>query len=271
VSAAAVPAQLLPSRKFHRSVAAALLLVVCWLLFIWLSDVDWAGLTDTRGLVILTRDIFPPNFSILWRSWDLYHSLSETVAMAFLGSLAGCFAAAVCAFFAARNTSPNAPLRLAARGVLSVIRSIPPFVVVLFFLIAVGIGPFAGMLSIFVSSIGIFGKFFADAIEQVNQSVTDAMGAIGAGRLQVICYGILPQVKPAFIATLLYAFDVNLRLAIALGIFGGGGMGFQLELASRVLRYHDMLAYTLFVIVLITLTERISDALRRRILNQDLH
>jgi phosphonate transport system permease protein len=70
---------------------------------------------------------------------------------------------------------------------------------------------------------------------------------------------------------LFYAFDINLRLAITLGIFGGGGMGFQLELASKILRYHDMLAYALFVIVLITLMERISDALRRRILKQDLH
>jgi phosphonate transport system permease protein len=271
MSAAVVPSHLLPSRKFRRAIGAALLIVLSWALFIWLSDVDWAELTDTRGLGILIRDILPPNFSILWSGWDLYRSLAETLAMAFLGSFGGCLAAAVCAFFAARNTTPNAPFRVASRALLAGIRSTPPFVVILFFLIVVGIGPFAGMLSIFVSSIGIFGKFFSDAIEQINQSVAEAMGAIGAGRLQVIRYGVWPQVKPAFIATLFYAFDINLRLAITLGIFGGGGIGFQLELASKILRYHDMLAYALFVIVLITLMERISDALRRRILKQDLH
>lgn len=129
----------------------------------------------------------------------------------------------------------------------------------MFFLIAVGIGPFAGVLAVYVSSVGIFGNLFADTIEEINKAITEGMDAAGASWPQIVQYGVWAQVKPSFIANTFYAFDVNLRVSIILGVFGGGGLGLQPELASRVLRYHDMLAYALFVIVLITLMERISD------------
>ena len=87
--------------------------------------------------------------------------------------------------------------------------------------------------------------------------------------MQVIRYSIIPQVLPAFIASLLYAFDVSMRAAIGLGIFGGGGMGFKLQLAEKVLHYKDVTAYVSIIIVLVILTEKLSDYLRRKILGDE--
>ena len=267
MSAPAIPTQLLPSHQFRARflwVFSAALLFIPLLAF---SKVDWSVLLSAvQSANTLFDQMVPPNFQVLWKDRQLYSSLGETLSMAFLGTVCGCSIAAVFALLAAQNTSPHGSVRLATRSLLGLLRSTPAFVVVLFFLVAVGIGPFAAMLSILVESIGIFGKLFADTIEQIDESITEAVGAIGASRLQVIRYGVLPQIIPAFTATLFYAFDVNLRTAIALGVFGGGGIGFQLTLASHVLHYRDMLAYAFFIIVLITSMERISDALRRKIL-----
>jgi phosphonate transport system permease protein len=123
------------------------------------------------------------------------------------------------------------------------------------------------MIALAVGSIGLFGKLFADAIEQVDPGPCESVASVGATRLQVIRYAIIPQVLPSVVANGFYAFDVNLRAAIALGVYGGGGIGFELQLAMKVLRYPDVLALILFIIVLITGMERVSDFVRRRILS----
>jgi phosphonate transport system permease protein len=95
------------------------------------------------------------------------------------------------------------------------------------------------------------------------------VASVGANPLQVIRYAVIPQVLPSVVANGFYAFDVNMRAAIALGVYGGGGIGFELQLAMKVLRYPDVLALILLVIVLITGMERISDLIRRSLLRSD--
>jgi phosphonate transport system permease protein len=106
---------------------------------------------------------------------------------------------------------------------------------------------------------------FADAIEQVDPAPGDAIAAAGASKLQVIRYAIVPQVAPSIVANVFYAFDVNLRAAVALGVFGGGGIGFELNVARSVLRYRDMLSCLILIMVLINLMERIADLLRKKL------
>jgi len=264
----AVPRNLLPSRRL-RNTCLGLCLVLLSVLLLVLTGVlsvnPLDALPDSSNLLRLAREIFPPSLKVLWKE-NLASSLLETVSMAFLGSLGGGLIALVLAFFASRNVSPHPVIRLAVRSLLALERSTPNFVVLLVLLVALGIGPFAGMLSLLVGSIGMFGKLFADAIEQVDRDILESIQSVGSTRLQQIRYAILPQVAPSFIANWFYAFDVNLRAAIALGVFGGGGIGFQLHVASRVLRYHDVLAYSLLIVVLIKGMEKISDFVRRQIL-----
>jgi phosphonate transport system permease protein len=264
-----VPIGILPSRKF-RTMALSVLVTALVLIGLVLSlGVDTSTMsTDLHSIRELADDMFPPNIPLLWEKSGLMRSLVETVSMAFLGTVFGGCVALVLAFLAATNTSPSPVLRFVVRGLLAAERSLPNFIVLLVLLIAVGIGPFAGMLSLSIGSIGMFGKLFADAIEQADKGIIESIQSVGSTRLQLIRYAILPQVAPSFIANIFYAFDVNLRAAIPLGVFGGGGIGFELNFADRLLHYKDMLAYTLVILVLITGMERASDWIRKRVLTQ---
>lgn len=223
--------------------------------------------TDFHYLVRLAQEMMPPRLELLWTKPSLYTSVAETIAMAFLGTLGGGAIALLLALAAAHNTTPHVHLRTTVRFGFGLERATPNFIVLLVLLIAVGFGPFAGMLALVVGSLGMFGKLFADAIEQVESAPLDALATTGATRWQVIRYGVVPQVLPSVVANWFYAFDVNLRAAIALGVYGGGGLGFELQLAMKVLRYRDVLALVLLIVVLVTLMERVSDFLRRRLIH----
>lgn len=210
----------------------------------------------------------PPNIPLLWTDKTIGMAVLETLSMAFLGTLFGGGAGMMLAFLAAENTMPLRLVRTLVRLFLSVERVIPPLFVILVFVVAIGLGPFAGALTLIVSTIGTFGQLFTEIIENTESAPADAVYSAGASRVQVVRYVILPQVLPSFTANLFYAFDINIRAAIGLGIFGGGGVGFQLFQAMRVLHYRDALALILLTVALIVTTEKCSDALRSRLLSR---
>lgn len=257
----------LPSQKLRkRATIFSILSIVIVALSIILKLNPLLFFTDGHHLINLLGEMLPPNIEILWQKKNIFSSILETMAMAFLGTVGGCFFALVIGFLSASNTAPGKFVRFIFRGIMSIERVIPKLVIILVFVIAVGLGPFAGMLTLTIGTIGMFGKLFADAIEEVDTEPIEATYATGASKLQVIKYCIIPQVLPSFIANIFYAFDVNLRSAIGLGIFGGGGIGFEIHMAMKMLRYKDALALILFTIVLISVFEMISDYLRSKIL-----
>jgi phosphonate transport system permease protein len=264
-----LPPGALPSRKLLRLVLMLLAtaVVIC-LLFSYLDLSPSSFVVDFRFIVDLLQQMFPPNIALLWTKRSIFLSLVETLSMAFLGTVFGGALALFLAFFAATNTTPNPLVRIVVRTLLVMNRSVPPLIVILVLLIAVGIGPFAGMLALVFGSVGMYGKFFADTIEQADKGTMESVESLGSTRLQTIRYAVLPQVMPSFVANLFYAFDYNLRAAIPLGIFGGGGIGFELAFANGLLHYKDVLAYTILIVVMITAMERISDWVRRGIITQ---
>jgi len=222
--------------------------------------------TEFHYVIDLTKSMTPPNFPLLWRDSTIAMALLETLSMAFLGTLFGGILAISLAFVAAENTNPFRWVRGLVKLILSLVRVIPSLIVILIVIAAVGLGPFAGMLTLVFSTVGTFGQLFTDIIENTEEAAADAVFATGADRWQVIRYVILPQVLPSFTANLFYAYDINMRTAIGLGIFGGGGVGFQLFQAMRLLHYRDALALICLTMVLIILTEKMSDTLRARML-----
>ncbi len=264
----AAPAYVPPSAQFRRRLLWLGGLVAFLVLGgIYLKFKPWMLFTDFHHLVRLGQEMIPPNVALLWNKPALFKTIGETVAMSFLGTLVGGAAAFALAFVASRNTTPHPVVRAITRLFFGLERATPNFVVLLILFIAFGYGPFAAMIALAIGSVGLFGKLFADAIEQVDPCPCESVASVGATRLQVIRYAIIPQVLPSVVANGFYAFDVNLRAAIALGVYGGGGIGFELQLAMKVLRYPDVLALILFIIVLITVMERVSDLIRRRMLS----
>ena len=270
IAVVAVPPYVPPSVHFRRRMAG-FAAIVAFLVGsgVFLGFKPWLLITDFNYIVKLAGEMVPPNLAMLWEKTSLRASVAETVAMAFLGTLVGGCAALGLAFFAAANTAPHPAVRTAVRALFQFERATPNLITALVLLVAVGFGPFAGLLALTFGSLGMFGKLFADAIEQVDAGPTEAVISVGASRWQVIRFAILPQVLPSVVGNAFYAFDVNLRLAIALGIYGAGGLGFELQLAMKVLRYPDVLALVLLIVVLITAMERVSDFVRRRLIGAD--
>jgi phosphonate transport system permease protein len=264
-----VPADVLPSRRlrlrFLYLLAGGATTI---LLFAYLGLTPSSFIVDFRFVADLAHQMLPPNIALFWTKSAILLSLIETLSMAFLGTIFGGALALFLAFFAATNISPHPLIRIAARTLLVMNRSVPNLIVILVLLIAVGIGPFAGMLALTFGSVGMYGKFFADSIEQSDKGMLESVESVGSTRLQTIRFAVLPQVMPSLVANMFYAFDYNLRAAIPLGIFGGGGIGFELAFANGLLHYKDVLAYTILIVVMINGMERISDWVRRGIITQ---
>lgn len=213
---------------------------------------------------------WPPNVSLLWERPQLYASIMTTLCAAFLGTLMGGLSALGLAVLMASNTTPHPWLRFALQTVLGIQRAVPTFVIMLMMQVAVGIGTFSTVLALVAGTVGMFGKLFAEDLETVDRGPVDAVAALGANRMQRIQFAILPAAKPSLLAHGLYAFDINIRMAIALGVFGGGGIGFEFYLSQKLLRHDDMLALALAILLLVAVTEKVSNLARRRILSDGL-
>jgi len=259
----------LPSKKYKRKVtvfSAALIIVSIACVYMGFNPIGI--FTEFHFVRDLLGEMFMPNYKVLWNNSSIGFSIVQTLSMAFLGTLYGGIIAIILAFLAALNTMPLKIVRVITRFTLSLVRVVPILVVILIFVIAVGPGTFAGLLTLVITTIGTFGKLFAEIIENTENPPAEAIFSVGASRLQVIRYSIIPQILPSFIANLLYAFDINMRAAIGLGIFGGGGIGFELYMATHVLHYKDVTALISLIIVLVILVEKLSDYLRRKILGE---
>ncbi|MCR8931081.1 MULTISPECIES: phosphonate ABC transporter, permease protein PhnE [unclassified Pseudomonas] len=202
----------------------------------------------------------PPDLSILPR---LLAPAVETLQIAIWGTLLGVLMAMPLSILAARNLSRNRLVFHATRQFLNITRSINELILALAFVSAVGLGPFPGVLALALHGMGMLGKFFAESIEEIDQGPIEALQATGARPLQVIVFGVLPQVITAWIAVVLYRFEVNLRSATVLGMVGAGGLGFELVSSLKLFKYQE----TATCIIVITLMVIIADALSGRLRN----
>lgn len=248
------------------------LLVVVLSLLLWggavVCQVDLAILVSgiPKGIDLL-RQMFPPEWSAFP---ELIRPALETVQIAFVGTVFGAALSFIISLFAAHNVTPNRVLREIARGILSVERALPDLIIALFFVAIVGLGPFPGVMALTVSSIGMLGKLFADAIEEIDPKPLEALVAVGATKLQVIRYAVLPQVLPSLIANSLYRFDVNIRMSVFIGVVGAGGIGFELLLAMQLLEFQKAFSAIIIIFVLVLLCEKLSNALRKRIIGEEV-
>lgn len=197
---------------------------------------------------------------------QLAEKMLETIEMAILATLIAAIFSLPIGFLAARNATPHPLMGQVMRDLLSFFRALPELVWALVFVSAMGLGPFPGILAIAVVSIGFMAKFFAEAIEVVNQGAIEGVRATGAGWFQVRYFAIFPQALPDFVGTLLYVLDHNLRAATVLGIVGAGGIGFDLINSIRYFEFERLIVILLAIYLAVTVVDRLSDTLRTRII-----
>ncbi|WP_016832531.1 phosphonate ABC transporter, permease protein PhnE [Herbaspirillum lusitanum] len=233
------------------------------------TQLSWGELADGLPQIgdFLSRS-FPPNWKILG---NLVGPAVETVQIAIWGTLLGVIGAIPVSFLAARNLNRNRVVYQAVRQMLNVTRSINELILALVFVSAVGLGPFPGVLALALHGIGMVGKFFAESIEEIDDGPLEALRATGARPLQVIVFGVLPQVITAWIATVLYRFEVNLRQATVLGMVGAGGLGFELVSSLKLFKYQDTATCIVVVTLMVVVADTISSRLRQMIQDGKVH
>ena len=210
---------------------------------------------------VLFSEMFPPDFG-RWRAW--VGPMVETLAMSVAGTALALLFSVPLAFLAARNTAPNGVVFQIARFVLNALRSIPELIMGIVFVAAVGFGMLPGVLALGLHSVGMVGKFFAEAIEHAHPAPIEAAEASGASRLQVITHGVMPQVFPQFADVTMYRWEYNFRASTVMGMVGAGGIGTELVGSLRLLDYPQVSALLIVILATVTVVDALSNVLRQR-------
>ena len=205
--------------------------------------------------------MFPPDWSAFG---EMVQPAFQSIVIAFLGTVFGTLLAIVFALFAASNIT-NKWVRNITRFFIGLERSLPEIIIVLLLIAAFGLGPMAGILTLTLGCIGMIGKLLADVIEELDPVMMESMASVGANKLQVIIFGVLPQIMPNLISYTLFRFEINIRLSVILGAVGAGGIGYELDYSFGMLQYHRAFTALLVIIAMIFGTEHLSQRLRNKI------
>ena len=205
---------------------------------------------------------FPPDFY----EWPLYlDEMIITIKVAIWGTALSVVFAVPFGILSSENVVPwwihQPTLRL-----MDAARAINEMVFAMLFVAAVGLGPFAGVLALWIHTTGILAKLFSEAVEAIDPRPVEGIRATGANRLQEVIYGIIPQVLPLWISYSLYRFESNVRSATVLGIVGAGGIGMVLWEYIRGFYYGQTAAVMLIIIVTVSVLDMLSQRLRKLVI-----
>jgi phosphonate transport system permease protein len=186
-----------------------------------------------------------------------------TVCIALWGTLLAIAVSVPLGLLGARNLAPHPLVYAAARRTMDVLRAVNEFVFALMFVTAVGLGPFAGMLALGLHTGGVLGKLLSETIEAIDPGQLEGVAAVGAGRAQVIAFGVVPQVMPNFLSYILLRFESDIRSASVIGMVGGGGIGFYLWDTIRAFNDREAATVILLIVAMVMCVDVVSSRVRR--------
>jgi phosphonate transport system permease protein len=237
---------------------SAISLLVVWAFHWSEADLGVLARSGPRFAEFFTR-LVPPDWSV---ATLVLRSTVETLMIAIAGTAVAAVAALPLGFLAATNVAP-AWLSHGVKLFLGLVRSIPLIVVAILFVTAVGLGPFPGALAIAFHSLGMLGKFYAEEFETAEAGIVEAVGGTGAGWLQTVRYGLLPQSIPQVVAFTVYRLEMNFRDAAVLGLVGAGGIGYYIQLYVRGFQYSKVAVLLLVVVAVVTVLDQLTYWVRR--------
>ncbi|MCA4920067.1 MAG: phosphonate ABC transporter, permease protein PhnE [Roseomonas sp.] len=247
----------------RQALLVACLLVVCAAALTITGFFDAARFAEgIPALAQLFSEMIPPDFS-RWQHW--LRPLLDTLAMSIAGTILAVILSLPLALLAAPNTTPFPALGYVARLLLSFLRSVPELILGIIFVAAVGFGALPGVLALALHSVGMVGKFYAEAIEHVDPRPLEAARASGATRIQVITHAVLPQVLPQVADITIYRWEYHFRASTVLGIVGAGGIGFELIAALRLISYDQVAAILITILACVVVVDSLGAALRKRL------
>lgn len=229
-----------------------------------LFDTDWARMGGALGIGGTLERFF-------WVDWSLAPKLLvpalETLMMATLGTILGCILSLPVAWFGAANVTPSRFILYPLGRFLMVLsRSIHEIIWALLFVGAVGLGALPGILAVAMRSIGFISKITAEAIENIDPKPVEAIRAVGGNQFQVMYYGIVPQILPVIIGTIIFEWDINIRRSAIMGLVGAGGLGLVFFRQIAMFNYGGVTLVVLAVLALIALGEVVSHFARKAVI-----
>ncbi|RST56179.1 phosphonate ABC transporter, permease protein PhnE [Variovorax sp. MHTC-1] len=254
-----LPAAAVPKRSFAWHVAWALLLI--------LLAASWKGadmrpfdlVRDSGNMATYAAEFFPPDFT----QWRMYvEEIVITLQIALWGTALAVLTAVPMALLASANIVPwwvYQPMRRLMDGC----RAINEMVFAMLFVVAVGLGPFAGVLALWVHTTGVLAKLFAEAVEAIDPQPVEGIRSTGASALHEIVYGVIPQVIPLWISYALYRFESNVRSASVVGMVGAGGIGVVLWEIIRGFKYAETCAVMLIIVAAVSAIDLVSARIRK--------
>ena len=245
-----------------------------WLLGVAVFVICWQRISEATTWFFvwdaprIAEDIWtratPPRWEYITQ---LGRPIWDTINIATLGTIIALFMAVPVAFLAARNTTPSALfVRPIALLIIVSTRSINSLIWALLLIAIIGPGVFAGVIAIAIRSIGFCAKLLYEAIEEIDHTQVEAITATGASRWQVMAYGIVPQIMPAFAGIAVFRWDINIRESTVLGLVGAGGIGLQLSASLNVLAWPQVSLILLVILAAVVLSEWVSAKVRGAII-----
>ncbi|SAI39927.1 binding-protein-dependent transport system inner membrane protein [Bordetella ansorpii] len=241
--------------------------LLAWAAVFLLLGLSWQGadmrpldlLRDSGNMGQFAADFFPPDF----RDWRNYLSeMLVTVQIALWGTFLAIVVAVPAGLMCSSNIVPPW-IYQPMRRLMDACRAINEMVFAMLFIVAVGLGPFAGVLALWVHTTGVLAKLFAEAVEAIDPRPVEGVRATGANALEEIVYGVIPQVMPLWISYSLYRFESNVRSASVVGIVGAGGIGMVLWEIIRSFQYAQTCAVMLIIIGFVIVTDMLSSRIRK--------
>ncbi|OAB40069.1 phosphonate ABC transporter, permease protein PhnE [Paenibacillus macquariensis subsp. defensor] len=245
--------------------------IATWMLFIvilvicslYIDVTPYQLFVGLPEMGVLLKEMFPPDWSYLPTIWA---PTLQTIKIAVAGTILGAIPAIPAALFSANNITPYKSVSLPMRTLLNLVRTVPDLLFAAVFVAVFGIGPFAGMLALLFFSFGIIAKLTYETVEAIDPGPLEAMTAVGATRIQLIVFGVIPQALPAFISYLLYTFEINIRAATVLGFVGAGGIGLLLNQSLGLFRYDRAATIIILTLAVVLIIDNASTRIRRKLL-----
>jgi phosphonate transport system permease protein len=252
---------------FYNKYTKYLVYAVVLFFFVWsISSVGTSLSRVLAGLGELDRIVeiaLPPNFEP--RFVDLYiNGLFESLGIALLATIAGIAISIPFSFMGANNIAPG-PMYYFARAMFIITRAFHPLIIGIVFVVALGTGAFAGILTFTFGTIGYWAKLLAEDIEDIDDRELDSVRAVGGSPGQIIVYAVVPQILSRAVGLTIYRLDSNVRGSVVIGIVGAGGIGLTLMNSYRQYEYDVTLAILLLIVGIVLVGEVVSAYIRRRV------
>lgn len=207
----------------------------------------------------LFQRMYPPDAAY---APEIVGPMISTVNIAVVGTMLAIVMALPVAYIGARNTTPNRYTYALGKFLIVGSRSVHVIIWALIFVILFGTGTLAGILSVGFRSVGFLAKLLSEEIEEIDETAVEAMRATGAGGLLTLVYGVIPQVKPAFLGIAVYRWDINVREATIIGFVGAGGIGMQLQTRINFFDWQGVATILIAILVVVIFSELFSAYVR---------